>query len=76
MQGEADGPNNIQIEEKNVDGAVEGSYVSNNVQLERNKMYQKKMFIAVTIVAVALFGIVCLGTGIAVAYFAVLGEGK
>ncbi len=76
MRGEPDGPNDIQMEENPVDGALERSYISNNVQLGRNKMYQKKMFIAMTIVAVALFGIVCLGTGISVTYFAVLGEGK
>ncbi len=61
---------------------VEAPYASNNLQSEQNKnnmsekTFSRRWLIVAMVVAIASFGVVSFGSGFAVGYFAVLGEGK
>ncbi len=75
--GKAHASNCIQMEENTVDGKVAGPYVSKNVQLGTlNKMPRRKILLPVTVVAIALFGVLCFGAGFAAVYLVVFDEGK
>ncbi len=65
------------MDENTVDGKVEGPYVSKIVHLGTpTKMPRRKILLPVTVVAIALLGVLCFGAGFAAVYFAVFDEGK